>query len=120
MTIKKRNENGKEYPYMRFEGENLILRDELAIDRTILANERTLLSYLRSGVALIIAGVSIIHYAHELWFRTVGMLCIPVGIIASIIGVLRYRRMHEAISRIQRVSVMKRQNAGVSETEGSV
>jgi putative membrane protein len=49
-------------PYSRFEAAELILRDQLAIDRTLLANERTFLSYLRSGVALLIAGVSIIHF----------------------------------------------------------
>ena len=38
--------------YSKFSDDDLILRDELAIDRTLLANERTLLAYLRSGVAL--------------------------------------------------------------------
>ena len=52
-------------PYERFDSDDLILRDELAIDRTLLANERTLLAYLRSGVALLIAGVSIIHFSQE-------------------------------------------------------
>jgi putative membrane protein len=89
-------------PYMRFKGGDLILRDELAIDRTILANERTLLSYLRSGVALLIAGISIIHYAQDNWFRMVGLLCLPVGVVAAVIGVMRYRKMHKAISLIQR------------------
>ncbi|NTV92472.1 MAG: DUF202 domain-containing protein, partial [Chlorobiaceae bacterium] len=62
---------------MRFACGDLILRDELAIDRTLLANERTLLSYLRSGVALLIAGVSIIHYSQDGWFLSVGFFCIP-------------------------------------------
>ena len=42
--------------YSRFVETQLILTDELAIDRTLLANERTLLAYLRAGMALIIAG----------------------------------------------------------------
>ncbi len=45
-------------PYARFKGEDLILRDELAINRTILANEATLLAYVRSALTLIIAGVT--------------------------------------------------------------
>ncbi|RPJ43750.1 MAG: DUF202 domain-containing protein, partial [Deltaproteobacteria bacterium] len=32
----------KKSPYSRFESTDLILRDELAVDRTLLANERTL------------------------------------------------------------------------------
>ncbi|MBM3162711.1 MAG: DUF202 domain-containing protein [Chlorobi bacterium] len=108
MLFSTRKDIVTESPYRRFEEAELILRDELAIDRTILANERTLLSYLRSGVALLIAGVSIIHYAHDEWFRLVGLLCLPVGIVTGVIGVMRYRKMHQAISRIQRCSVINR------------
>ncbi|MEX0819523.1 MAG: DUF202 domain-containing protein [Pirellulaceae bacterium] len=89
-------------PYSRFDSDDLILRDELAIDRTLLANERTLLAYLRSGVAMLIAGVSILHFSQDGWFWIVGMVCIPVGIVTGIVGMLRYRRMSKAISRVRR------------------
>jgi putative membrane protein len=88
-------------PYSKFCSDNLILRDELAIDRTLLANERTLLSYLRSAVALLIAGVSIMHFSTEGWFWVMGLACIPIGIITGIIGVARYRRMNQSIARIR-------------------
>ncbi len=88
-------------PYTRFEKEELILRDELAIDRTLLANERTLLAYLRSAVALVIAGVSIMHFSQDGWFRMVGVSCIPVGLIAGFVGITRYRNMNAAISRVR-------------------
>ena len=91
-------------PYSRFDKDDLILRDELAIDRTLLANERTLLAYLRSGVALLIAGVSIIYFSHEGWFWAVGIGCIPTGIIIGIIGVTRYRKMNQSISLVRRQS----------------
>ncbi|MFH1968830.1 MAG: DUF202 domain-containing protein [Verrucomicrobiota bacterium] len=95
-------------PYERFDSDDLILRDELAIDRTILANERTLLAYLRSGVALLIAGVSIIHFSQEGWFWAVGIACIPIGIITGIVGAARYWRMNRSISRVRRQSKTKR------------
>ena len=91
-----------ESPYSRFESSELILRDELAIDRTILANERTLLAYLRSGVALVIAGVTMMHFAQEGWFGVVGGACVPAGVIAVVFGGLRYRRMQKSISLIRR------------------
>ena len=91
----------KESPYSRFESDDLILRDELAVDRTLLANERTLLSYLRAGVSLLIAGVSIMHFSYQGWFWLIGVTCIPVGAIASIIGVIRYRSMNRAISLVR-------------------
>jgi putative membrane protein len=92
----------KDTPYSRFGQDDLILRDELAIDRTLLANERTLLAYLRSGVALLIAGVTIIHFSLQGWFLTVGIACIPVGIAAGLIGVARYRKMNRSIVRLRK------------------
>lgn len=89
-------------PYSRFENSDLILRDELAIDRTLLANERTLLAYLRSGLALLIGGVSILHFTSDGWFRWVGILCIPSGAAATVIGILRFIRMNTAISRVRK------------------
>jgi len=94
----------KDSPYSKFDTDDLILRDQLAIDRTLLANERTLLAYLRSGVVLLIAGVTIIHFSHEAWFWAVGIGCIPTGIITGIVGVERYRRMNKSISLMRRHS----------------
>lgn len=94
-------------PYSRFGKEDLILRDELAIDRTLLANERTLLAYIRSGVALLIAGISIIHFSNVNWFEIVGIACIPIGIITCIIGIARYQKMNRSISAVRKLSEKK-------------
>jgi len=91
-------------PYSRFKSNKLILRDELAIDRTLLANERTLMAYLRSGVALLIAGVSIMHFSSEGWFWTMGLACIPSGIITGVIGIVRYRKMNNKILLVRNQS----------------
>lgn len=88
-------------PYSKFEGKDLILRDELAIDRTILANERTLLAYLRSGVALVIAGVTIMHFVQLGWFWGVGLGCIPTGVVTGIVGLARYRAMNRSIAAVR-------------------
>ena len=85
-------------PYQRFKPEDLVFRDELALDRTVLANERTLLAYLRSGVALILAGVTFIHFAQDPWFKVVGVLCLPAGIIVMLVGAVRYRAMNARIN----------------------
>lgn len=88
-------------PYSKFENSELILRDELAIDRTILANERTLLAYLRSGVSLIIAGLSFMHFAQTGWFWAIGVTFIPVGLVTGIFGVSRYRLISRSISVVR-------------------
>ena len=91
-------------PVVVFADDELILRDELAIDRTLLANERTVLAYLRSAVALVLAGVSIMHFAHEGWFRAIGIVSVPAGLFVGVFGVRRYRRMDRGISVIRRRS----------------
>jgi putative membrane protein len=88
-------------PYRRFESTALILRDELAVDRTRLANERTLLAYLRSAMALVIAGASIMHFSHEKWFWLIGLGCLPLGALTGVVGTLRYRSMDRAISVVR-------------------
>lgn len=90
-----------ETPYSRFAKEDLILRDELAVDRTLLANERTLLAYLRSAMALLIAGISIMHFSQHLWFSAVGILCLPTGLATGVIGVVRFRTMNRAITAVR-------------------
>jgi putative membrane protein len=87
--------------YSRFQEKTLILRDQLAIDRTLLANERTLLAYLRFAVALVIAGLSIIHFTTAGWYWVLGFCCLPCGAIAGIIGTARYRRMSKSISLVR-------------------
>ncbi|HBC86942.1 MAG TPA: DUF202 domain-containing protein [Lentisphaeria bacterium] len=88
-------------PYERFQNEDLILRDELAVDRTLLANERTLMAYLRSGVALILAGATFIHFSTQPWFGFLGMACIPAGVAVMIFGWSRYRKVRISIDKIR-------------------
>ncbi|NLH16942.1 MAG: DUF202 domain-containing protein [Phycisphaerae bacterium] len=98
--------------YSRFVKDPLILRDELAIDRTLLSNERTLLAYLRSGVALAIAGVTMTHFSQESWFWVVGLMCIPAGVVVSVIGIARYRKMDRSIRLLREQSAMDSKNGG--------
>ena len=89
-------------PYDRFSTEELILRDELAIDRTLLANERTLLAYGRTGLALIVGGITLAHFGEYGILLPMGLALIPLGVVIMAWGYYRYRRMNAAISRIRR------------------
>ncbi|MBN2266244.1 MAG: DUF202 domain-containing protein [Candidatus Aminicenantes bacterium] len=90
------------FRYAKFDTGGFTLRDELAIDRTLLANERTFLAYLRSGMALLIAGVTIIHFATSGWFRAVGLACLPIGVAAGLIGLVRTRRLGRGLTALIR------------------
>ena len=89
-------------PYERFTNEELILRDELAIDRTILANERTLLAYGRTGLALIIGGVTFTQFGEYGILLPMGIVLIPLGLVIIIFGYQRYRWMSSSINKVRK------------------
>jgi putative membrane protein len=88
-------------PYSRFAKESLILRDELALDRTVLANERTFLAYLRTAVALVLAGVTFLHFSEALWFSAVGVGSLAQGIVMLVLGAVRFRQMRKVLIRLR-------------------
>jgi len=101
-------------PYERFRGNDLILRDELAIDRTILANERTVLAYLRGAISLILVGITFVHFFETGLLGYVGLACVPFGVGVGIFGYVRYRKMNEAIRDV-RSSLIQQVNQPDSE-----
>lgn len=109
----------RKHPYERFRHSDLILRDELAIDRTILANERTILAYMRSALTLVLAGVTFLHFIEAGALRYVGMLCVPLGLALGLFGWLRYRRMDAGIRIVrQRLEEDKLQPPTPAEADG--
>ncbi len=89
-------------PYDKFAGEQLILRDELAIDRTILANERTLMSYARTGLALAVGGFTFLHFPDMVTLQVFGLVLIPVGLAITTAGYVRYVKMRDSINKLRR------------------
>jgi putative membrane protein len=84
-------------PYGERSSDELILRDHLALDRTILANERTFLAYVRTTLAVIVVGATVIHLSEDGFLDSVGALCILAGIVILIIGSNRTITMSRAI-----------------------
>jgi putative membrane protein len=80
-------------PYERFKSSELILRDELAIDRTVLANERTLLSYMRTGLALAVTGAATIKFFSSLIALLLGWGMVLLAFVVGAFGVWRFRRV---------------------------
>jgi putative membrane protein len=86
-------------PYARFDERELILRDQLAVDRTALANERTLLAYVRTALALAAAGASLIHFLDSGPAHVSGA-CLVAGAVATAgIGIHRYARERRRLAR---------------------
>ena len=76
-----------------------LLRDLLAIDRTVLANERTLLAYGRTLLALLAAGATVLHFVTEWWGVPVGVGLTLLGSALFAFGTWRYRIVSRHLDR---------------------
>ena len=80
--------------------EKLILRDVLALDRTLLANERTLLAYMRTATMLLISGITIIKlFSDNPSMVIFGYLLLPVSLGTAILGTLRFWKTNKLIRK---------------------
>jgi len=89
------------YPYTRFRSEDLTLRDELALDRTVLANERTLLGYVRTALGLLVVGLTFLHFLEKAVYHLAGFAFMAAAIILLIAGTFRFRRMQRQLRQIR-------------------
>lgn len=88
----------KIYDYSK---KDMILRDFLALDRTILANERTFLAWFRTSVSLIAGGIAVMKLELGTTFIIAGIGLVLMGIPVGIIGFIRYRRMNKRLEQIK-------------------
>lgn len=88
-------------PYENVKPEQLILRDQLAIDRTHLANERTLLAYVRTAFMLLIAGATAIKaLPADRVAVTSGWLLLGTGLVVGLFGARRFLAMRRRIRQV--------------------
>lgn len=87
--------------YKNFLVHQFILRDHLAIDRTMLANESTFLAYIRTGLAVSAAGATLLHFAGTSVPDFFGAGLLVSGVLIFVFGVARYQRMKKKITHIR-------------------
>lgn len=68
----------------------MILRDHLALDRTLLANHRTFLAYIRTFVGLFGGGAALVKLVDEPFFQFAGYVFAIASPIFLIMGTIRY------------------------------
>ncbi len=88
--------------YQKFFVDQFILRDHLAIDRTMLANESTFLSYIRTALAMSAAGGTLLHFGLEFHTDLIGGVLVAGGMILFVVGVFRYRHTRSIINQIRK------------------
>ncbi|MEW6386300.1 MAG: DUF202 domain-containing protein [Thermodesulfobacteriota bacterium] len=81
--------------------EEPLVRDFMAIERTIMANERTFLSFWRTALTLFIAGLTFSQFFDQMFFKVLGWLFIPTGLLVFLYGVRLYRKMNRIIQRAE-------------------
>jgi putative membrane protein len=78
----------------------LILRDELAIERTKLAEERTYLAYIRTGMSLMLGGIFFMGYFTEGPFHYVGYATVAAALVFILYGVYNHKKSMAMINKI--------------------
>lgn len=92
-------------PYERFRKDELILRDELAIDRTVLANERTVLAYVRTALAFAITGAGAFKFLTPPTSLLIGWSLVVLAGGVMGLGLWRY------VTVARRISASRSSNA---------
>jgi putative membrane protein len=80
-----------------------ILRDYMAVERTVMANERTFLSYIRAALGLFIGGASFIEFFDSKTMQVVGWVFLPLGIIAFGLGLVKYWKIKALVDKAENV-----------------
>ena len=77
-------------PYLEFKREEMILRDWLALDRTVLANKRTFLAYGRTSIALMALGIAFVKLIHHHFFEISGFMLMGIGVLVFFVGLREF------------------------------
>lgn len=89
--------------------DNVILRDQLATDRTRLANQRTLLAFIRTGLYFGVSAVALWQVKSLEEIRWLALPLVILAIVTMISGVINYilvnnRMKHMPKARIKNES----------------
>jgi putative membrane protein len=84
-------------------GEEMILRDYLALDRTKLANERTFLAYMRTVIGLVASGTAMNEILQTAWVHVLGWICLALAPVCLFFGVFHFIRMKLKMDKLDKV-----------------
>ena len=86
--------------YQEFIAKQLILRDYLAIERTILTNEATFLGYIRTSLTVAVVGVSLLNlYPENETLQYIGLFLSAIAFFTFVTGSIRSMRMSKKINK---------------------
>lgn len=84
-------------PKTFYMNKDLILREKLALERTVLANQSTFLAFLRTSMYFLVAGVSINNLTTVKSGKTIELLFIFISAFLLTFGVINFFRHKKKI-----------------------
>ncbi len=78
---------------------DLILREKLALQRTVLANQTTLLAFIRTAMYFLVAGISIHNLLDFRYSQYVQLGFIGVATLLLTLGFVNYKMQSKKIKR---------------------
>jgi putative membrane protein len=81
---------------------DLILRENLAIERTVMANDRTLLSFIRTSLYFFVAGLSLTELLTFRYELLLEVMCFVAGACMLLVGFVKYLRQIRKIGESRR------------------
>ena len=83
------------------EHEQMILRDYLAVDRTMMTNETSFMSYIRTALTLIAAGATMIKFFTEPTMQVLGWSFIIIGGWLAIHGYNKFKKIDIILHKVK-------------------
>jgi putative membrane protein len=81
---------------------DLILREKLALQRTMLANQSTLLSFIRTSMYFLVAGISINNLTTVELGQIIEIVFIVISVILLTVGLVNYFAQKGKIAESER------------------
>lgn len=81
---------------------DLILREKLALQRTILANQSSFLAFLRTSMYFLVAGISINSLTTTEYGNLIEVVFVSISIIILCIGIFSYFKHKKSIDESQK------------------
>ncbi len=102
MKQKQKNMSGEEYSQTQELNtrEPMILRDYLAVDRTIMANETSFLAYIRTALTLVVVGASLLKFFSSTGTHILGWVFIVLALLIMVHGAIQYKEMDEFLQKL--------------------
>jgi putative membrane protein len=78
---------------------DLILREKLALQRTIMANQTTLLSFVRTSMYFLVAGISVKNLTTIKSGPAIEILFIAISVTLMVVGFVNYFKHKKKIAQ---------------------